>query len=174
MPEHPLEFSRPLDLEHICSDKGHQHISATPEECLNLAKRFGIRAINRFSCRVSVVECQGHLGGYDLEGVVEAEITQSCIATLEDVPQEIQTNFSVLVLEPSKQKELYPGQEDEEDIEFLEDGVLDVGEIAAQYLALAIDPFPRSSSAPEKLNTSVEDKQSPFSVLEKLLKPEGQ
>ena len=70
------------------------------------------------------------------------------------------------------------GQEgDIEDIELLGDGMVDLGEIAVQYLALALNPYPTSGSDIETKGLgenvailseeAAREQSSPFAVLKK-------
>jgi uncharacterized metal-binding protein YceD (DUF177 family) len=140
------EFSRPLRLE------GRQGrldfaIAAEPAELGALAARFSLEAIERLEASGSVRARPG--GGWRLALQLRAEVVQTCVVSLEPVVTAITEPVQIDFLPANR-----PGHaieidlDAEDDAEPLpEDGVLDVGEIAAQHLSLALPPFPRASHA---------------------------
>ncbi len=82
-----------------------------------------------------------------LSARLRAEVVQSCVATLEPVSAAIEEDFSLLFApDRDADADLLLRPEDEL-IEPLGDGIIDIGEAVAQQLSLALDPYPRASSA---------------------------
>jgi uncharacterized metal-binding protein YceD (DUF177 family) len=164
------ELSRPMDLEQTLHGHAPYTFHTTQEECAALARRFGIRAVEGVQVSLSVKADATYSGGYFLEGTLHANVIQSCVVTLRGVPEVIETSFTVRILPPRFEAELSEEQLETDDIEFSADGHVDVGEIAAQYLALSLNPYPRAPLAGEPLET-LASKQSPFAMLKKLTTP---
>jgi uncharacterized metal-binding protein YceD (DUF177 family) len=83
-----------------------------------------------------------------VSGVARARVTQTCVATLEPVDQIVDERFErcfTPVLQPApREEDIDPEAEDPP--ELLGDSI-DVGEIAAETVALALDPYPRAPGA---------------------------
>jgi hypothetical protein len=117
-------------------------LEATPEECRTLAERFDLVAVEGLVGHASLVRSGEVLR---LRGRLEAQVVQSCVISLEDVRSTIDERFECRFVRPGA------GVPDDlawdQDIEPLEGIALNVGEIFAQQLALALDPYPRAADA---------------------------
>jgi uncharacterized metal-binding protein YceD (DUF177 family) len=142
------ELHRPFEIAAIPDAGRAVDIAATPEECAAIAERLGLVALRDFRVK-------GRLGvrrrgrGASFEAHLTATVTQSCIVTLEPVEAAIDEEIAVRLLsedEAQVQEELDIDAE-EDDIEIVEGGVVDVGDLCVQYLALALDPYPRRPDA---------------------------
>ena len=71
------------------------------------------------------------------------------------------------MVHPKQQEDFELELSEYEDFEFSSDGILDLGEIGAQYLSLSVDPYPRFE---EKDVPVLETKKNPFAVLAQLKK----
>ena len=134
------EFSRLIDIRKI--DGKELEISATPAECIALARRFSLVSIARLAARVQLVR-EGEV--VLANGRLLAELVQSCAISAEDLPVWIDEPLALRFL--SENAAAAPISEEEElsadacdEIPFSGDR-LDLGEAVAQSLALAIDPF---------------------------------
>ncbi|MGH6629608.1 MAG: YceD family protein [Burkholderiales bacterium] len=152
------EFSRLIRLDQITD--ATTVITATAEECRSLAKRFELVALHHLTATVRLRRHGPE--SVRASGRVAARWTQNCIVTLEPVDSAFDETFAVTyaagagaqaVLDPSA-----------EDVLELPPDVIDIGELAAQQLGLAIDPYPRAPGAalPE-LDTGSPER--PFSAL---------
>lgn len=173
------EFSRPVDVETLGAPAAtHFDIRANPEECANLARRFGLDQLDSLAASVSVA--RNLAGDVGLSGQFKAEVVQTCVVTLEPVRATIEARFA-RVFSPSAQSgtepfdEIFLDPEADEPPEPLEGGVVDVGEVVAEALGLEIDPFPRAPGAvfagapPEPSEAAKNpEKSGPFAVLAKL------
>ena len=142
----PPEFSRPHRLDQIGAGESEVRVSAEPEERAALALRFALPAIDRLEADFTLrrdaigVLARGHLS---------AEVVQSCVVTEEPIPAPIEEDFAIRFLPEGDgagddEIEL---SEDECDTVFYTGSAIDLGEAAAETLALALDPFPRSPAA---------------------------
>jgi len=97
-----------------------------------------------------------------ISGTITGAVEQKCVVTLEPVHKEIHEEFEAWYADSSQavsfarakrdrlspqDKEEQPILEEHEDPEPIIDGKIDIGEIATQYLSLALDPYPRSENA---------------------------
>jgi len=138
------EFSHRIALSEIGIER-LVSIAADQAECAALAKRLGIEGIEALS---ATVEIGARAAGIEARGTVSARVTQSCVASGEPVEQAIDEPFDILFVIPGSISgdEIELSAEECDQIEH--DGLaIDLGEAAAQTLALALDPFPRASQA---------------------------
>ena len=105
----------------------------------------------------------GRGGLLRLEATLSAEVVQECVVTLEPVRGKIEDRF-VLLYGPAVERGELMLLEDEEVLEPMTDGRVDLGEAVAQQLSLAIDPFPRAPGAAASSVPS-EGIASPFAAL---------
>ena len=111
-------------------------------------------------------------GRFLLAGRLQADVTQSCVVTLEPVNSRIDETFEV-EFRPGARPDAQFDALDERDIEPLEGEVIPVGRIVYEQLASALDPYPRAAGAefdPEKARPEDAEASNPFAVL-KSLKP---
>jgi uncharacterized metal-binding protein YceD (DUF177 family) len=141
------EFSRRERLDAIGERERTVSIVATSDERAALAKRFGLLAIDRLSADFSIRRV-ALAAGIEARGHVVADVVQPCIATGEPVPAKIDESVILRFVDDNApttdEIELNEGDLDTLPIE---DGAIDLGEAAAETLALALDPFPRSPDA---------------------------
>lgn len=141
------EFSRPQRLDQIGAGESHVDISAEPAERNALVQRFRLVALDRLEARFTLRrEGQGVLA----RGRLWGEVAQACVATQEPVPARIEEEFAIRFV-PEREEGIDNDElelsEDACDTVFYSGGVIDLGEAAAETLALALDPFPRSPNA---------------------------
>ena len=154
---------------------GPQHVSlrADAAQRAALARRFHLSTLESLCVEADVTD----LGedGVRVTGRLTAHVAQPCVVTADLVTQSIDEAFAVrLVPEDRLAAEGEDGWVDPEgeDVEPLAGDDIDVGELAAQTLALALDPYPRSPGAalPEEVAASggAESRANPFTVLKSL------
>jgi uncharacterized metal-binding protein YceD (DUF177 family) len=115
---------------------------ATPEERRMLASRFDLVGVERLVGHASL-DRSGEV--VRLRGRLEAQVVQSCVISLEDVRSTVDEAFDCRFTRPGAAA---PGDLAwDQDIEQLDGTELDVSEIFAQQLALALDPYPRAADA---------------------------
>ncbi|WP_420824991.1 YceD family protein [Sphingomonas corticis] len=144
-PVSPAEFPRIERLDAIGSEERTVAIAATPEERAALAQRFGLVAIERLEASFAI---RREAAGIAARGRVEAAVVQACAVTGEPLTQAIDEPVSLLFVEP--------GAGGEDEVELAADaldtveitgGGIDLGEAAAETVALALDPYSRSPAA---------------------------
>lgn len=143
------ELSRPLKVERIPLGGIEEKIVATPQERADLAKRFGLLDLPRFEAFLNVDRAEGAMVA--VTGNIVAEVVQQCVVTLEPIPAQVRDAINVLYAPPhllKKDREGPLGDIGEaEPPEPIENGTIDLGELAAQHLATALNPYPRKEGA---------------------------
>ena len=134
----------PVDLTLVNSEgKGTTYnFIANEEHCSALAKRFGCVEISAFRVEATVTALRDE-GQYRLKGRVQAHVVQSCVITLDPVPADLDLHLDLLLL-PEDAEDVPEGEIEEDDFETYSDNEIDLGELAAIELALALDPYPRA------------------------------
>lgn len=124
--------------------------AATEAECAAIAESFGLSAVRDLHVEATIAR-EG-VEGWRLDGRLTAAITQSCVVTLEPVEAVIDEPFTrSFVPGDAAAEEAFAGEIDidpdaEDPPEPLGAGV-DIGAVALETLALAIDPYPRAPGA---------------------------
>lgn len=177
------EFSRVLAVEGLTPDKVRKEtVEANAKECAALAKRFDLRDLSNFRADIRIRRVEGG-DVVRLEGKLSADVVQTCVVSLQDVHAHIEGEFDTFLAEENKHAAKKFGDEaefgiDDDDSapEVIQNGQLDLGEIAAQYLAVELDPYPRApgvSLAAQLAEAGIEVKNNPFAVLKNLNAEDG-
>jgi uncharacterized metal-binding protein YceD (DUF177 family) len=177
MTKHPVpqaEFSRPMAVDQIGPQEQEREIVANPAERGRLAERFELLALDRLTATLGLKRGRGGL--IQVRGRFEAEVVQACVVTLEPVRSRLSESFTVAFGTGSRAAggEAVIGLEEEDPPEELIEGRIDLGEMVAQQLAVALDPYPHTPGAGDKAGISpageagAEKKASPFAALAQL------
>jgi hypothetical protein len=148
------ELSRIVAIDRIGTRWQSHAITAAPDERAALARRFALADLPALAAEIRLRRARA--GRYvEIEGSLRAAVVQSCVVTLDPVAAEIDETFSLLLgpidgAEPGEGRS--PGAPDLivdlDEPEPLEGDEIDLGELAAQQLSLALDPYPRAKDAP--------------------------
>lgn len=173
-------FSRPIDAASIPDDGTERHLVADEEELHELAQQFGLLGLDQLSADVTLRPWRRE--GVEVKGRLRAALTQSCVVTLEPVPQTIDEEFQVRLVPagsrlagPAEQKRgeiaVDPTADDPPDV--YSGNFIDLGAIVEEHLALFLDPYPRAPGAelaPEfkREQDEGEERESPFAELARL------
>lgn len=140
------EIERTVDLDRMGRAGTALEIAASDSECRALAKRFGFLGLQGFAARVTVDLQPG--GQVVVEGRLRGKIVQACVLSLEPVTQELDDAFRIVFKkdlaeerDPESGEAVLNAQADAP--EPLTGNMLDVGEIVAEQLSLAAEPYPR-------------------------------
>jgi uncharacterized metal-binding protein YceD (DUF177 family) len=162
------EFSRPVDSETISESPKRIEIGADATERRRLAGRFRLVALDRLSAAMTL---QRRAGIIHVGGEVEAALVQACVVTDEPLPTELRAPFHVRyvpdALSSAGEEEVELSAEDCDTLP-LESGRIDLGELAAETMALALDPYPRSPEADAVMRereAAQAQESSPFAAL---------
>jgi len=177
-------LSRPLAVAQTPAEGLDMTISANARERAALAAAIGVPALDRLEARLKIAR----LGpdGLTVRGEVTAELRQICVVTLEEfearVVEPIEARFA-----PPKQpatpsaKDARRARADrrtdapEQPIDAFDDdppdpligGVVDLGALVCEFLALGLDPYPRRPGArfAEPAPVEADAEVSPFAKL---------
>lgn len=159
------EFSHPVRIDMIGEGARTETIAADETQRAALARRFNLIGIKRLEGSFTV---QRVAGGIAVSGKVQAEAIQRCSITDEPLPARIAETVDLRFVEDSAAGEEVELDDDGIDVLPLEGGAIDLGEVAAETLALALDPFPRGPNAEAALREAGilgEDEAGPFGAL---------
>jgi len=180
-PADPVEFSRPMALDRVSATQHREEIIATDKELAALAQRFGLLSLDRLSASFTLKRVRKDL--VRAKGRVSAELVQACVVTLDPIPAHIDEKFEVDFLEGVQPAvaDIELDAEAAEAPEPVPDGWIDLGELAAEQLGLAIDPYPRKPDAEVPAEWKGEpaaapaaaERPNPFAALEKLKADKG-
>lgn len=132
------EFSRTLIVARVPGGGSHEKLQAEPKECVALAKRLNIPALHGLKAELKAKPWRG--GGLKVSGELSADLDQVSVVSLEAfrsvVTVAVERYFLVTV----------PADADEaEDVDPIINGIVDLGEVVAETLALELDPYPRKA-----------------------------
>jgi hypothetical protein len=150
-----VEFSRPVTVAALRQGAETVTLAATAEEEAALARRLGVEGVRKLAAEVTLTP-RGK-GVVRARGRLTATLDRLCVVTLAPLEEAIDERFTVVFRPDAGRPEQgrgAAGQEDEvaldpdaDDEEPYAGGVIDLGELVAQTLALALDPWPRAPGA---------------------------
>lgn len=156
------EISRPVSVERIGTAPFEMRVEASAQECRALAGRMQVPAVLALSCDFALR--RERPGAIRADGRLHARVVRTCVVTLDDFEADIAEAFTVrFVPAGTETGEIDPETEDE--IPYA-GKTIDLGEAAAEQLALALDPYPRKPGA--VLPDAEPAPASPFAALGRL------
>ena len=160
------EFSRMMDIRGI--PHGRLRLEADAAELAALARRIGVKSIERFEAEVTLVR-----GGsiIDVTGRIAADVVQMCAISNEPfattVDEPLALRFVPETAPSAAEIELEIDSEASDEIPYT-GTQFDLGEELAQSLALAIDPYatgPNADGVREETGLSDRASSGPFAEL---------
>lgn len=159
------EFSRPFQVDRVPRGGSTEKLAAEKAECAALAKRMKIPAIHALTAEIRATPWRG--GGLKLEGHITADLEQMSVISLESFRETVSVPVARYFLPPGKISEI----EGEDDADPILNGWIDLGEVAAEILALDLDPYPRKPGEAFEEHfegdSAPEARPSPFAILAK-------
>jgi uncharacterized metal-binding protein YceD (DUF177 family) len=154
------EFSRRVTLDQIGGVPSEREIAATEAECAALAARFDLPALRSLQVRFRLRRDDG--ARVVAEGRLRAALVRTCVVSLEPFEVAVDETFRVAFVPEGDESEVFDPQADDE-IPYA-GGAIDLGEAAAEQLALTLDPYPHKPGValPEDATSG---RESPFAVL---------
>lgn len=132
------EFSRPIAVDSLGKKAVRSDISATPEECAALAKRFALTSLDSVSAKVSCTLIDPRKSRVRAWGTFSA----ANVAQMESVPIAVdEVPFETFYSDDAalaSGKNAYDSESEEDYDEPIEEGQIDLGELVAQHLYLHI------------------------------------
>lgn len=133
------EFSHVLRAHEIGGTRRRVTLDANDAERAALAARFGLISLASLS---AVLDVKREAAGIRVTGTVKGTGEQACVASAEPVPFQLKEPVALLLADVPEAAEMELAADDL-DVEPLAGDIVDLGEIAAQALALGLDPYPR-------------------------------
>lgn len=150
------EFSHVVEVERVPTDGMTLRLSADEAERQNLARRFRIPGVLALTAQIRIEPDLVLAGGYRVSGHFEAKVEQTCVVSLDPVRQSVSERFE-RTFSPAAKTAPPAGQAGDEaewldpeiadPPDLLVDGRIDIGEVVAEEVALALDPYPRKAEA---------------------------
>jgi uncharacterized metal-binding protein YceD (DUF177 family) len=140
-------FSRPVHIHEIPGSGRHFNITTTEPERDAVAHQLGLPRIAELTAKLLVKPFRKD--GLAVGGTIHARLTQTCVVSADDfestVDAPVDIRFSPDGKDPNADFDLAelndPEAEDPPDL--LTGGEIDLGAVIAEFLALALDPYPR-------------------------------
>ena len=167
-------FHRPQSLAALPDAGLEVSIEAKPAERARLARYLDVVSVEAVRATLLLQRWRGH--GVRATGTIEARLTQTCVVSLKPVPAQIACAVDRKFLpesmlgQDSDPHEMIIDPEGEDPPDPLPHS-LDLGELAAEEIALNLDPYPRSESLSDApLESADVVALNPFSALKDVQK----
>jgi hypothetical protein len=169
-------FSHPVNVEEVPEEGLDLAISADAATRQALAAADGLAGIDRLEADFHIA--RRGLAEFNVSGTLRARVTQICVLSLEpfdtDVVQEMDVDFAppAAVRAAARTATLLgsQGTPNRDPPDAIVDGMIDVGALAAEFLALGLDPYPKKQGAKFAPVTVAEERgERPFEILKKLI-----
>ncbi len=171
MTREPFSFS--VVVNDIPAEGRRFQIQADSEERGRLAEALGIPEVATLSADLDVRPVAGQ--SMAVRGTITASVVQTDVVTLDPVEQQVSEQVEVtLVKADANWPGLKPGElvdaSEPDGPDLYHNGRIDLGVIAAEHLALGLDPYPRAPGVafPGHVEDDPAADPSPFAALAKL------
>ncbi|MBV9522178.1 MAG: DUF177 domain-containing protein [Alphaproteobacteria bacterium] len=147
-------FSRPVRVESVPEGGLERLVEADEGERAAVARLNGLPAIARLEGKFTLR--RAGRGMIRVTGEIRAEVTQTCVVSLEPldvvVDEPVDVRFAPPAGSDSKSRSRPAGATDddgafglsgEDEPDPIVDGAVDLGALAAEFMVLALDPYPR-------------------------------
>jgi uncharacterized metal-binding protein YceD (DUF177 family) len=177
--DHRGPLTKAIGLEEIKGDISGSFV-ASPAERGAMAALLELPELA--AVRFDYTVRRGGGGRHHLSGRLTADVTQTCVVTLEpvqgrvDVPVDVEFWPERLLAELEARAEEGASDPDAEWPEPIIEGKIDIGPVIYETLATSLDPYPRREGASFEWADAPEpkgevEKSSPFAALERLKRP---
>ena len=159
------EFSLIVVAADLPREGRHFKMKPDQEALTALANRFGLQELSQLAAHMHAKPlADGSI--VRIQGEVQAELVQSCVVTLEPVPESIDEEFAAeYSTEEISEEEVEHNLEEADPREPMDNGTIDLGELLAQQLGLMMSPYPRSTdSSLSDLQSEAGEKGRDFEV----------
>jgi uncharacterized metal-binding protein YceD (DUF177 family) len=179
MPARPLVLSHPVRVEALKLRGTRITVAAREDELQAIATELGLASLETLQARYELVR-NGET--VKLEGVIAARMHQTCIVTLDAFAVEIDVpvRLDFAPEQPSRPAsrraeaaetgpvDIEVNLNEDDPPEPIVDGVIDLGAVTLEFLALSLDPYPRKPGAGFDAAPVETAAESPFAALARL------
>jgi uncharacterized metal-binding protein YceD (DUF177 family) len=166
----------PIQVTDVPETGRRFELTADGETREAVAKVAGVVALPRLEATFDLAPLAND--GVRVTGMVSASVEQICVVTLDPMTSQIEEQID-LVFVPSgasvqpKDATMLGASDDSDPPETLQNGVLDLGAVATEFLVLGINPYPRKPDATFEGAGADDTKANPFAALAALKKAPG-
>lgn len=153
------ELHRPVAIDRVGAQGLDVEVSAGEAERAALAARLQVPAISELHCRFHLRRVGDVIAA---EGQLTARLTQACVVTLDEFEHRVSEDFAVHFV-PAGAEDDDPDPDAVDEVPYAGNAI-DLGEAAAEQLALALDPYPRKPGA-ALADDGEADPSNPFAAL---------
>jgi uncharacterized protein len=168
-----VSFSHTVLVRDVPASGKTLHLEAGPDDLVELANELGLAAMERLEADIEVLPVGSN--SLRVRGVVDGDVVQTCIVTLDPVRQSVREDIDVIFLPEEERgkdgaKTVLLDPEDEEERDYFAEGRLDLAPIVSEHLALGLDPYPRKPETDFQphIEDDTSDRVSPFESLKQL------
>lgn len=159
---------RPVDTRALPAKGFLERIEASEAEREALARANGLIAVSDMRAELRVHAWGGD--GVRVTGTLEAGVVQECVVSLEPVEAHVAEEIDTLLvpvgspLARVEEGEVMLDADSDDPPETFDPPMVDVGALAAEFLALGLDPYPRAPDAEMPAEAS-DAAPNPFAAL---------
>ncbi|SEG72007.1 YceD family protein [Bosea lathyri] len=180
-PGKPLPLVHPVAVDTLKLRTSSVTVRAQAEQLPAIARMLDLASVEALEGRYALSRNGDRV---KIEGEIEAAVHQTCIVTLEAFPVKlvvpIRLDFAPPVEEVENPRRGDAGDADNGKIDIevklneddppepIIDGIIDLGAVTLEFLALALDPYPRKPGASFDTSVAGDVVESPFAALAKL------
>lgn len=176
LPVGPLRH--PTRVEAIRPRGSEVVVRAEAEQLPAIAAQLGLVSIEALEARYTLTRNGDRV---KLDGRIAARLHQACVVTLDPFPVKLDVPVQ-LDFAPEEEAAAFARRNERDDAEIdievllneddppepIIDGVIELGGITLEFLALALDPYPRKPGASFESSAGDTGAESPFAALAKL------
>ena len=164
-------FSHPLVVADLPPEGVALKLVPGEEERAALARHVDALAVPSLVAELKAVP--DGKGGVAVEGDLAATVRQTCVVSLEPFDNAVNEHIALRFLPEGVAAPAAEDEANERDpADLVRGGVIDLGALIAEFLALGVDPYPRRPGAVFAPPPAENETSSPFAALAKL-KPKG-
>lgn len=163
--ENPYPYPVPVATLH-----GETHLRLKPDAEIRarIATALGLHSVEALAAELAISHAANGLVG--IAGRLTASVEPICVVSLEPFPQAIDEPVEIRFAPLALIERMTKRAEENEDEDFeppdeIVEGAIDFGALAVEFLALALDPYPRKPGAVFAGGDPAPERESPFAAL---------
>ena len=165
----PAPLSYEVDVRTLPAKGLPVRLAANADERDALARACGLIRVDAFEADLDVTRWRAE--GVAVEGALKATVVQSCVLTLDDIVQSVETRVAATFVPEQSAlaarigHEIAVDPEGDDPPETFAGATIDVGVLATEFFMLALDPYPRAPEAELPDAATDTDAANPFAAL---------
>ena len=159
-------FSHPLAVAELPPEGVSLRLVPGEDERAALARHVDVLAVPSLVADLKAVP--DGKGGVAIEGDLSATVRQTCVVSLEPFDNAVNEHIALRFLPEGAGIAAADDADEGDPADVIKGGVIDLGALVAEFLALGVDPYPRRPGAMFAPPTAENEAASPFAALAKL------